>query len=317
MISPPNVVQLRTLVAVVEHGSFAEAARDLGYSPSAISQQIAALERDWKVELFERRPRSVLPTPAAREIADRAIAALNELDQLSDLIRALSQGSHGSIRIGAFGTASRHLLPAAVRAFADRYPGSKVALEEGAPAELLRAMVSRDLDVVLVRSSGPVESRWMHELKFIKLLNERMLLLLPVDHRLAESSPVTLADLADETWITSLEGTPGAEELEQLSAAAGMTPRIGFRTNDMDAIERLVREHIGVALIPALALVPMTGVRYVSLADPNAIRLVFAAYSAGEARPVILAFVEALRDVAKALVRNDSEIWSYLPETSR
>jgi DNA-binding transcriptional LysR family regulator len=318
MISPANVVQLRTLVAVVQHGSFAGAAHDLGYSPSAVSQQIAALEHTWKVELFERRPRSVHPTPAAREIVERASAVLAELDQLGDLIQALSQGSQGSLRIGAFGTASRHLLPTAVRTFADRYPGSKVALKEGLPTDLLQALVSRELDVALVYSYGPARRRpkWMQELKFVELLSERMLLLLPVDHRFAESSPVTLTDLGDETWITSHEGTPGAEELEELSAAAGMTPRIGFRTNDIDAIERLVREHVGVALIPALAFVPMIGVRYVSLADPNAIRLVYAAYSGTEARPVILAFVDALRQVAKSLVRNDSaDIWTYLPES--
>jgi DNA-binding transcriptional LysR family regulator len=317
VFSASNVAQLRTLVAVVRHGSFSGAARDLGYSPSAVSQQIAALERTCKVELFERRPHSVYPTPVAREITERANAVLTALDQLREQIRALSQGWHGSIRIGAFGTASQHLLPAAVRNFVDRYPGSEVMLEEGLPTELLRALASKDLDVALVYSYGPSQRRWMHELKFVELLSERMLLLLPVNHRFAESPHVSLADLRDEKWIASHEGTPGAEGLEELCAAAGMTPHIGFRTNDPGMIERLVRERVGVALMPSLGFVPMAGVKCVSLADSNAIRIVYAAYSADEAVPRTVAFVGALREVAASLVSDDSSgPWTYLPENS-
>ena len=302
----PNVAQLRTLVAVVRHGSFSGAARDLGYSPSAVSQQIAALERACKVELFERRAHSVYPTSVAREIAERSNEVLGALDELRDHIRKLSQGWHGSIRVGAFGTASQHLIPPAVRSFVDRFPGSEVVLEEGLPTELLRALAAKDLDLALVYSHGPSQRKWMQEVKFVELLNEPMLLLLPENHRYANSPHVSLADLREERWIASHEGTPGAEGLEELSAAAGMSPHIGFRTNDPDVIERLVRERVGVALIPALGYVPMPGVTSVSLADSNAVRLVYAAYSAEESDPLIEAFVGALRDVAASLASDDS-----------
>ena len=166
------------------------------------------------------------------------------LDRLRDQIRAISQGWAGSIRVGAFGTASQHLLPAAVRSFVGRYPGSEVMLEEGLPTEMLRSLAARDLDVALVYSHGPSQRKWSQELTFIELLTERMVLLLPENHRFADSLHVSLADLRDEKWIASHEGTPGADGLEELCAAAGMTPNIGFRTNDPDVIERLVSERV-------------------------------------------------------------------------
>ena len=316
VFSVTNVVQLRTLVAVVRHGSFSGAARDLGYSPSAVSQQIAALERTCKVELFERRAHSVHPTPVARQIAERSNEVLMALDRLRDQIRAISQGWAGSIRVGAFGTASQHLLPAAVRSFVDRYPGSEVMLEEGLPTEMLRSLAARDLDVALVYSHGPSQRKWSQELTFIELLTERMVLLLPENHRFADSLHVWLADLRDEKWIASHEGTPGADGLEELCAAAGMTPNIGFRTNDPDVIERLVSERVGVALIPALGFVPLPGVRAVSLADSNAMRIVYAAYTAEDASPLVEAFVESLREVSSSLGDNDlSAPWSSPTES--
>ena len=313
--SVSNVVQLRTLVAVVRHGSFSGAARELGYSPSAVSQQIAALESTCKIELFERRPHSVHPTTVAREIADRAEAVLTALDQLRDQIRTLSQGWRGSIRVGAFGTASQHLLPSAIRIFVDTYPGSEVMLEEGLPTELLRALGAKDLDLGLVYSHGPSQRKWMQELKFVELFTEQMLLLLPADHRFADSAYVSLADLRDERWISSHEGTPGSDGLEDLCATAGITPHIGFRTNDPDVIERLVLERVGIAVIPSLGFVPMDGVRCVSLADANAVRTIYAAYSADCVSPLVLGFVDALRAVVASLVRDGSSgTWTYLPE---
>ena len=114
-----------------------------------------------------------------------------------------------------------------------------------------------------------------------------------------------MADLRDEKWIASHEGTPGAEGLEELGAAAGMTPNIGFRTNDPDVIERLVGERVGVALIPALGFLPMPGVTAVSLADSNAMRIVYAAYTAEDASPLVEAFVGSLREVSSSLGDND------------
>jgi len=309
-----NFTQLKTFVAVVRHGSFAEAARELGYSPSAVSQQIAALEKMCKIELFERRAHSVYPTPAAREIAERTNMVLVALDDLRDRMRVLSQSWSGSIRVGAFSTASLHLMPATVRIFVGRFPRTEVLLDEGRPAELLQALVARDLDVALVYSYGLAEHRWREKVLLTELYREQMLLLLPEQHRLAKSSRVSITDLRDETWVASHEGTPGADLLAALTASAGVSPRIGFRTNDHQIIERLVSERVGVALIPAQGYVPMPGVRPVSLADPDAVRRVYAAVPVGEDNPIVSAFVDAMGEaVAGLIARDDSHTLTMAP----
>ena len=165
-----NIVQLRTVAAVVRHGSFAEAARELGYSPSAVSQQISAFEKAFKIELFERRTHSVYATPAAREIEAYANTVLTALDDLGGRIRTLSQGWHGSIRVGTFGTANLRLLPEAVRSFVRRFPLSEVLLEEERPVELLRALVSRELDIALVYTYGSALPDWPEQLTVVNRL---------------------------------------------------------------------------------------------------------------------------------------------------
>src|SRR3981189_3516002 len=97
-----NPVHLRTLTMVIRTGSFADAARRLGYTGSAVSQQIAALERAVKMPLFERDAHSVRPTPAGEFLAERAREALAALGSLEDDIRGMSQGSIGRLPLGAF-----------------------------------------------------------------------------------------------------------------------------------------------------------------------------------------------------------------------
>lgn len=300
-----NITQLRTLVAVVRHSSFAEAARELGYSPSAVSQQISAFEKTFKVELFERRAHSVYPTPAAREIEECATIVLTALDDLRNRMRTLSQGWHGSIRVGTFGTANLHLLPEAVRVFSRRFPLSEVLVQEERPMELLRALVARDLDVALLYAHGSAPPVLPDQLMAVELLQEDILLLLPERHRLARATQVSIADLQDETWIASHEGTPGAMELAKLTSAAGILPRIKVRSNDPGVIQGLVRGSLGIALLPAQACMPMTGIKTVVLTDANAVRCVYVAYAADAVNSLIPPYIAALRASASALVERD------------
>ena len=121
---------------MLQTGSFAVAARQLGYTPSAVSQQIAALERAVRLPLFERDARSVRPTPAATFLAARGQEVLAALGVLQDDLRALAEGVLGTVRLGSFPTASRHLLPGALAALAGSRPAVEVVLDEGEPDEL-------------------------------------------------------------------------------------------------------------------------------------------------------------------------------------
>lgn len=247
-----NPLHLRTLIEVVRTGSFAEAARRLGYTPSAVSQQISGLERAVRLTLFEREPHSVRATVAAELLAERSQEVLASFDALDHEIEAISSGSLGQLRIGSFPTASATLLPLGLAAFVQRYPSVEVHLDEGEPDELLQVLQDGELDIALVYRYDLVPRTWPHRLVETELLHENLLLLLPADHPLAGRSQVGFAELRDATWIASREGSAGASCLERACATAGFAPTIAFRSNNYDVVEGLVGAGLGIAMVPAL-----------------------------------------------------------------
>src|SRR5699024_9840120 len=106
-----NPVHLQTLITVLRTGSFADAARELGYTGSAVSQQVARLERSARVTLFDRSARSITPTPAAELLASRSREVLATIRDLEDDVLAIAKGRLGTLRVGSFPTASERLLP--------------------------------------------------------------------------------------------------------------------------------------------------------------------------------------------------------------
>lgn len=251
-----NPIHLKALVTVIRTGSFADAARHLGYTGSAVSQQIASLERAVQVPLFDRAPHSIHPTPAAEFLAGRAHEALAALDALEDDIRAMSDGSLGKLRLGSFPTASQRLLPLGLAIYVQAHPLVDVLLDEGEPKELVALIQDGALDMALVYRYDLVPHAWPSALHATHLLNEELLLLLPRGHRLASTSPIVLEDLRDETWVSTREGTSARSCLERLCASAGFVPRVDYRSNDYDVIRGLVRSGLGIALVPALGHVP-------------------------------------------------------------
>ena len=247
-----NPLHLRTLVEVVRTGSFAEAARRLGYTPSAVSQQISGLERAVRLTLFEREPHSVRATVAAELLAERSQEVLASFDALDREVAAMSTGSRGRLRIGSFPTASATLLPLALASVRQRHPAVDVQLDEGEPDELLPLLQDGGLDVALVYRYDLVPRAWPDRLVETELLSEDVLLLLPTDHRLARRPEVGLAELDEATWIASREGSAGSTCLERACATAGFAPYIAFRSNDYDVVAGLVGAGLGVALVPAL-----------------------------------------------------------------
>jgi DNA-binding transcriptional LysR family regulator len=247
-----NPLHLRTLIEVVRTGSFAEAARRLGYTPSAVSQQMSGLERAVRLTLFEREAHSVHAKLAAELLAERSQEVLASFDALDHEIEAISAGSLGRLRIGSFPTASARLLPQGLAAFVQRYPRVDVHLDEGEPDELLPGLQDGELDVALVYRYDLVPRTWPNRLVQTELLHENLLLLLPADHPLAGRHEVGLADLRDATWIASREGSAGSTCLQRACAMAGFAPHIAFRSNDYDVVEGLVGAGLGIALVPAL-----------------------------------------------------------------
>jgi DNA-binding transcriptional LysR family regulator len=298
-----NPVHLRTLTTVIRTGSFADAARQLGYTGSAVSQQIAALERAVKMPLFERDAHSVRPTPAGEFIAERARDALAALGSLEDDIRDLAQGAMGRLRLGSFPTASENLLPLALAAYARDHPRVEIRLDEGEPAELIPLLQVAELDMALIYRYSLVPHAWPRTLRATHLLDEELLLLLPKDHRLAGADVILLRDLEAETWISTREGTSGASCLRRMCAEAGFVPQVGYRSNDYDVVASFVKSRLGIALVPALAHVGHDEVIATRVADVHVRREVIVMDRSSRASPAVTGVVQALQATVRVLAQ--------------
>ncbi|HEX2075069.1 MAG TPA: LysR family transcriptional regulator [Geodermatophilus sp.] len=296
-----NPLHLRTLDTVLQTGSFAVAARQLGYTPSAVSQQIAALERATRLPLFEREARRIRPTPAAAFLATRGQEVLAVLGALHDDLRGLAEGALGTVRLGSFPTASEQVLPAALAGLAVSHPSVEVLLDEGEPVELIPRLQDGDLDVALVYLYTRVPARQPRALTVTPLLREDLVLMLPADHLLAAAEEVPLEQLADAVWVTTRQGTEGATCLQRMCADAGFEPRITYRSNDYDVIRGFVRSGLGTALVPALGHVPDPGVVTLRPAGVRGHRYVGVLTHEGIRNPAVDGVIAALTASARAL----------------
>lgn len=292
-----NPLHLRTLIVVLRTGSFAEAARRLGYTGSAVSQQMASLERAVKASLFERDAHGIRPTPTADFLAQRAQEVLAAFGQFEDEVQAMSEGSVGRVRLGSFPTASQQLLPLALSVFVQSHENVEIELDEGEPEKLVPLLIDRDLDLALVYHYDLVPHAWPKALRSTKLLSEELVLLLPAGHRMA-GSDISLAELESETWVSTGKRTSGARSLRRACAAAGFEPVVKFRSDDYDVIRGFVRSGLGIGVIPALAHVASDDIATATVRDLAVRRHVVALYPPTSVNPAVQGAVSALLNAA-------------------
>jgi DNA-binding transcriptional LysR family regulator len=285
---------LRTFQVVYRTGSFAVAARELGYTASAVSQQIAALERDSGLVLFERQAHGVRPTAVAHPLVELSRPVLASLDEFAHQVRLLATGATGRIRLGSFPTASVRLVPPVLSAFAAEHPGAEVSLVEEEPEDLVERLVDGRLDVALLYEYGLCPRQWPAGVVTHPVVREDLLLLQPADRPAAE-----LAQLGGRRWITSRDGTDGALSLARLCAAAGFTPSIAYRSNDYDVVRELVAVTGGVAVVPALGHAQDPRVAASRLAQRGAHRTVLVAHR-GSPNPLLAHFLGVVRRASGA-----------------
>ena len=298
MLAPHQLHTLRTVLAT---GSYAGAAAELRYTPSAVSQQMSALERATGLVLFERSAHSIRATPHAELLAERAAGVLAMLAALDREVAAIARGEAGQLRIGSFPTASARLLPGALAALRQQRPGVDVEVDEGELDELLPRLLSGELDLALAYRYDTVPAGWPAGLVETELLREPLSLLLPAGHRLAGvGQPVRLAALAGERWVAPLADSPGALNLERLAARAGFVPRVSFRSNDYSVVRGLVAVGLGVALVPGLGIGETEGVVPAPLAGRAPRRAVLALHRAAAPNGLIAAALAAIQATIRA-----------------
>lgn len=298
-------VQLRTLQEVLLTGSLAAAGARLGFTASAVSQQIAALERQTGLVLFERGPRSVRPTAAAHALAARVSAVLGQLDLLEREFQVVAGGASGVVRLGSFPTASAELLPPALARLERSHPRVSVLLDEAEPDDLMPRLSAGTLDLVLVYEYDAVPQMWTSNAHRSALLRESLVALLPRRHPAAAATTVRLADLAAQTWASSRERSAGARSLARLCASAGFEPRVAYRSNDYAVVRGLVAAGLCVALVPALANHNHPDVVAVGVSDVGANRHIFVLQRPADAHPLLKPIAAALLRAGQARARQD------------
>lgn len=250
-----DVRRLRVLKEVAAKGSFSAAAESLAYTQSAVSQQIAALEREAGMQLVERSARGVHLTDAGRVLLGHADVILHRLADAEAELEAMAGLRGGRLRLVAFPSAGASIMPEAVARFRDRHPAVEITLVPAEPDEAADALRAGEADIGLT-----IETSWAKPgddgLERTHLLDDPMYLVVPAGHSQAGRRTVSMKDLADEPWIlgSADASCPDGQILVRACNAAGFEPRIAFQSDDYNAIQGFIATGMGVSLIPDLAL---------------------------------------------------------------
>lgn len=290
---------LEVFVAVARGRSFTRAARSLGYTQSAVSRQIAVLEKELRADLFDRLPRGVELTEQGRALLPHAEAMLDRLGAARGDLDSLRQVGAGRLRVGAFPTAVAALVPRALAAFRTAYPRAELSLIEGLTPGLLERLAAGEADLAVV-SAPPDRPPQATGLELHHLLDERLLVAVPPGHRLADRDTVRLADLAGDPFIA---GSATAEEtLLRATLPSGFRPKIDIVAAEWTGKLGCVAAGLGVALVPALAVraTPADLVLLRLHPDDASVRRVFAA-TARRPTPTVVHMLKLLRQCAVTL----------------
>ncbi|MFC8241948.1 LysR family transcriptional regulator [Streptomyces chartreusis] len=256
-----SLTALRVFRAVAEQGTFTAAAGSLGYTQSAVSRQIAAIERAAGAELLERRRDGVRLTAAGRVVMRRAAVVLDEIEATARELSGLPDQA-GTVRLGWFPSAGAVLVPRALAALRRTHPALEVVGREGGTPALVRALRAGSLDLALLGSVPPFRAPDAESPPLVlRTLSERPLrLAVPAAHPLARGDFVDVADLRGQRWITG--STSGEDRLMGVWPGLDERPEIAHTARDWLAKLQLVAAGCGLTTVPAvLASAAPPGVR--------------------------------------------------------
>ncbi|WP_445516902.1 LysR family transcriptional regulator [Streptomyces sp. NEAU-174] len=296
-----DVRRILLFAEVARRGSVTAAARALNYTPSAVSQQVSRLETEAGQPLLDRHARGVTLTDAGRALADRGERIARELKAAESELADFAGLRAGTLRIGTFPTVGASLLPPAVIAFRDTHPDVRLTVRSARIAGLWSMLENREVEMSLMWDYD-----WCRidreDVDITPLLDDPPALLVGDRHPLATRTDATLADLADDSWITRADRHPVAEALVRSCRAVGFEPQIAYEAHDYQEAQAMVAAGLGVALAPTLALEGIRpGVSVLPLRPPAPVRRILLVRMADHAlTPAAGAFLGSLRESAAA-----------------
>lgn len=287
-----DVRRLRLLRDLAQLGTIAAVAKAHTYTPSAVSQQLAVLEREAGVPLLERTGRRVVLTAAGVVLVRHAETVLAALES-ADASLAEARGElAGPLRIGAYPTAVRTLLPAALASLGREHPGLELMVTELDPVAIPEALRERRIDVALIHDYDVMPVEPDRTLDAVPLLDETVFLATP---SAAKPSKDPIAEARDAAWIVGSPGTACHAVTLQICRSAGFTPQVRHHADDFAAVLALVAAGLGVSLVPQLATAEApAGVHLIPLTARRRTRIAYRQGAAGH--PAIAAFTTAIRE---------------------
>jgi DNA-binding transcriptional LysR family regulator len=298
-----NPVHLRTLLEVTRLGSFAAAATRLGYTASAVSQQMSALERDTGVRLFQRSARSVVPTDAAMVMARHAAKVLTDIEALMAAASKTQDTTTQELRLGIFPSLATYVLPRILRSPAWKSLGIDLKVSVAEPAQTIQGLrTGGDTDVALVYQVGQSGLAWPHTINRQWIGDDNFRVVLPAGWGFRTEAKVAADHLSDMPWIMHHPGTSDATVIERLFAGCNLHPRVVAYSDDFHASLEMASAGLGAALVPELALLHRpAGVVVLDVPEIRLARNVFALLINDKKTARVQLFVDLLAETMGGL----------------
>jgi DNA-binding transcriptional LysR family regulator len=291
--------QLRALHAVALTGSVTRAAEQLLMTQPAVSHAIRGLERELGVSLLVRRPDGVSLTSVGAAVAERASIILAQLEGLRADAAAAADQDATTLRIGGLTSTNARVMPHLLRAFAAAHPDVRVTLLEGSDSEVLDWLRTGAVDLAIVATEED-------DLLAAPLAGDDLLAVVAVDHPLAGREAVAIADLEHEPFIMPAGGCEPL--ISALAREAGVRLRRHYEVRDTASITAMVRERLGVTIMPELSIPDdRTGLRVLALDPPARRRLSLAVLHDSEPLPAALALMRLAEDRVRSAVGADDQ----------
>ncbi len=291
-----DLAALRSLEAVDQFGSVVAAADALGFTPSAISQQIKRLERQSGVELLERVGRGVILSGPGRVLVSEGSRIAAELERLETDLHAHAGGVAGELSLVGFSTAMRGLIGPVAAAVMQEHPDLRLRLAEIEPWDAVERVATGQADLAVVHRWGDVPIDIPDHLDRRTVHRDEAEVIVHAGHRLAARKSLTPQDLVDERWIATPEGTICRQWLSRMYAGTGTLPAIEHTAMEFDSHLALVAAGLGIALVPRLGRsdLPANTVA-IRVREPRPEREVIAVWRRSQGRsPAVVTLVDAL-----------------------
>ncbi|MFC7343103.1 LysR family transcriptional regulator [Saccharopolyspora griseoalba] len=290
-----DIARLRLLRAVIVTGSIRASASALGYTPSAVSQQLAALQRETGLRLFERVGRGIEPTEAGRTLAAESESLFEAVSKLEGVVGDLRAGRVGRLSIGYFGSAGAAWLPRLVAVLREEFPELRLDLRMTEFRDGLR-VPDIDLFVEAARTELPAEAE-VH-----RLVDDPYLAVVRSTDPLAAHDEVPLAALAERSWVDNdLQRGACRQVLLESCAEAGFSPSFVVETHDYATAIPFVSTGIGITVAPRLGVGDLpAGLTTVGLVNPRPVRHISVAVRKAIAHhPAATRALEVLSDIVR------------------